>query len=80
VPERRVAEVVGERGRLDHVGVAATELGQQRRVPVVGQRPFGHRAGDLGHLEAVGEPVVHQQPGAARADHLGHPGQPGEER
>ena len=42
VPERRVAEVVGEPGDVDHVRVAA--------------EPGAHLAGDLGDLERVGQP------------------------
>ena len=43
VPERRVAEVVGERGRLDHVRVAAAQLveqvGYRRRRPAARRSP-----------------------------------------
>ena len=46
VPERRVAEVVGEAGGVDDVGAAA-----ERRAEL---------AADLGDLEAVGEPVAHE--------------------
>ena len=46
VPERRVAEVVGEAGGVDDVGAAA-----QRRTEL---------AADLGDLEGVGEPVAHE--------------------
>ena len=56
VAERRVAEVVGQRRGLGDVGVAA-------------QRP-GQVAGDLGDLEAVGEPVADEVV-ALRPDHLG---------
>ncbi len=42
--EGRVTEVVGQRGGLGEVGVAAQRTGQVTR--------------DLGHLEAVGEPVA----------------------
>ena len=61
VAERRVAEVVGQAGGLDQVGVAA-----ERRREV---------APDLGHLEGVGEPVADEVV-ARRADHLGLGGQP----
>ena len=62
VPERRVTEVVGERGRLHHVRVAAAELRPAGRgAPPSAVQPLGDRAGHLGHLQAVGEPVVHQQ-------------------
>ncbi len=54
-------EVVGERGGLGDVGLAA-------------QRP-GQVAGDLGDLEAVGEPVADEVV-ALRPDHLGLGGQP----
>ena len=61
VAERRVAEVVGQRGGLGDVGLRP-------------ERP-GQVAGDLGDLEAVGEPVadevVHLRP-----VHLGLGGQP----
>ena len=80
VAERRVSEVVGERRRLHHVGVAAAELVQQVAIPGVGGEPLGDGPADLGDLEAVGQPVVHQQPGAARADHLGDAAEAGEER
>ena len=65
VPERRVAEVVREAGRLDQVGVAAD----------------GHRhvAADLGDLEGVGEPVAGEVVGR-RADHLGLGGRAGAAR
>ena len=61
VAERRVPHVVGERGGLGEVGVAAERVGQV--------------AGDLGDLEAVGEPVAHEVVGL-RAEHLGLRGQP----
>ena len=61
VPERRVAEVVGQGRGLDDVGLAA-------------QRPR-QVAGDLGHLEAVGEPVADEVVGL-RPDHLGLGRQP----
>ena len=61
VAERRVAEVVGQRGGLRDVGLRAQRPGQVPR--------------DLGDLEAVGEPVadevVHLRP-----VHLGLGGQP----
>ena len=44
VAERRVAEVVGQRGGLDDVGVAAEGAAEV--------------AGDLGDLEGVGQPVA----------------------
>ena len=56
VAERRVAEVVRQRGRLGDVGLAAEGA---RQV-----------AGDLGDLEAVGQPVADEVVGL-RADHLG---------
>jgi hypothetical protein len=56
VPERRMAEVVGERRGLGDVGVAAKCAGQV--------------AGHLGDFEAVGEPVADEIVGL-RADHLG---------
>ena len=65
VPERRVAEVVGERRRLDDVGLAAQRPRQVTR--------------DLGHLEAVGQPVADEVVGL-RADHLGLGGQPARRR
>lgn len=80
MPERRVPEVVRERGGLHHLRVAAAELLQQVPVRRVGRQPLRDRPGHLGHLQAVGEPVVHQQPGTTRADHLGDAVQPGEER
>ena len=61
VPERRMAEVVGEGRRLHQVGLAA-------------QSP-GEVAGDLGDLEAVGEPVADEVVGLG-ADHLGLGRQP----
>ncbi len=79
VPEGRVPEVVGEPGRLDDVRVAAAELVEHGREGGVGHQPFGDGAGDLGDLEAVGEPVV-EQARPARADDLGDPAQPCEER
>ncbi len=42
VPERRVPQIVGEGGRLDHVRVAAAELLQQVGVP--GRRPAARRS------------------------------------
>ncbi len=60
VPERRVAEVVREAGRLDQVGVAADG--------------HGDVASDLGDLEGVGEAVAGEVVGR-RADHLGLGGQ-----
>ena len=80
VPERRVAQVVGERRGLDHVRIAAAERVEQVAVPLVADQPLGHRPPHLGDLQAVRQPVVHQQPGAARADHLGDAAEPGEER
>jgi hypothetical protein len=56
VPERRVAEVVRQGSGLHDVGLAA-------------QRP-GQVTGDLGDLEAVGQPVADEVVGL-RADHLG---------
>ncbi len=56
VAERRVAEVVGQGGGLDQVGVAA-----QRRAEL---------AGDLRHLEGVGEPGAGEVV-LPRRDHLG---------
>ena len=61
VAERWMAEVVGQRRRLDDVGMAA-------------ERP-GQVAGDLGHLETVGEPVADEVVGLG-ADDLGLGGQP----
>ena len=61
VPERRVAEVVGQAGRVDHVGVAA-EGGPE--LPA-----------DLGHLEGVGEPVADEVVGVG-LQHLGLGGEP----
>ena len=65
VPERRVAEVVRQRGGLDDVGLAAEGA---RQVP-----------GDLGDLEAVGQPVAHEVVGL-RPDDLGLGGQPARRR
>ena len=61
VAEGRVADVVGERGGLGEVGVAAERV---REV-----------AGDLGDLEAVREPVAHEVVGL-RPEHLGLGRQP----
>ena len=61
VAERRVAEVVGQGRGLGEVGLAA-------------ERP-GQVAGDLGDLEAVGEPVADEVV-ALRPDHLGLGRQP----
>ena len=60
VAEGWVAHVVGQRGGLGQVGVAAERV---REV-----------AGDLGDLEAVGEPVAHEVVGL-RTEHLGLRGQ-----
>ena len=65
VAERRVAEVVRQGGRLGDVGLAAERA---RQV-----------AGDLGHLEAVGQPVADEVVGL-RPDHLGLGRQPPERR
>ena len=65
VAERRVAEVVRERRGLGDVGVAAEGAGQV--------------AGDLRHLEAVGEPVADEVV-ALRPDHLGLGRQPARRR
>ena len=65
VPERRVAEVVREAGRLDHVAVAP-----EREAEV---------APDLRDLEAVREAVAHEVVGA-RADHLRLGGEPAQRR
>ncbi len=75
VPERRVAEVVRQRRRLDDVGVAAAEPVDEG----VGGHAFGDRPRDLGHLQAVGQPVVHEQPRARRAHDLRDPREAGEE-
>ena len=56
VPERRVAEVVGQAGGVDDVGIGA-ELGADL-------------AADLGHLERVGQPGAREVV-LARADDLG---------
>ena len=56
VAERRVAQVVGQRRRLGDVGVGAECAGDV--------------AGDLRHLEAVGQPVAGEVV-ALRPDHLG---------
>ena len=61
VAEGRVAEVVRERRGLRDVGVAAQRAGQV--------------AGDLGDLEAVGQPVADEVVGL-RSHHLGLGGQP----
>ena len=61
VAERRVAEVVGQRRGLGDVGLAAEGAGQV--------------AGDLGDLEAVGQPVADEVV-ALRPDHLGLGRQP----
>jgi hypothetical protein len=79
VAERWVPEVVREGGGLHDVEVAAAEVVDQRREVRVGVDPLGDRAGDLGDLEAVGEPVV-QQPGPAGADDLRDAPEPREER
>ena len=63
VPEGRVPHVVGQRGGLGEVGVAAQRVGEV--------------AGDLGDLEAVGEPVAHEVVGLG-TEHLGLRGQPSE--
>ena len=65
VAERRVAEVVGQRRGLGDVGLAAEGPGQV--------------AGDLGDLEAVGEPVADEVV-ALRPDHLGLGRQPAARR
>lgn len=63
VPERRVPEVVRERGGLGDVRVAAAQLrGEIGFGP--GGDPLGDGPRDLRDLQAVGEPVV-QQPGPA---------------
>src|SRR6185437_4281673 len=56
VAERRVAEVVGQRQRLRQIGVQAERLGDG--------------AGNLGHLERVGEPVA-EMVGVAAGKDLG---------
>ena len=65
VPERRVAEVVGEAGGVDDVGAAA-----QGRTEL---------AADLGDLERVGEPVAHEVV-AGGLDDLGLGRQPAQAR
>ena len=65
VPERRVAEVVGEAGGVDDVGAAA-----QGRAEL---------AADLGDLEGVGEPVAHEVVAAGLHD-LGLGGEPAQAR
>ncbi len=65
VPERRVAEVVGERGRLHDVRVAAQGAAEV--------------AGHLGHLEGVRQPVADEVVGL-RTHHLGLRGQPPQRR
>ena len=65
VAERRVAHVVRERGGLGEVGVAAERVGEV--------------AGDLGDLEAVGQPVAHEVVGL-RPEHLGLGRQPAQRR
>src|SRR5690606_33411289 len=67
VAERRVAEVVGEAGRVHHIRVAA--------------EPLPHLPGALGHLQGVGQPGTQEVVGPALPGggvHLGLGGQPPE--
>ncbi len=79
MPERRVPEVVRERGGLDHRRVAPTQPGHYAFSVHIGHS-LGQPDGDLRDFQTVRQPVVQQQPRSGRADHLGDAGQPGKKR
>ena len=81
VPERRVPEVVGQRRRLDHVGVAAAE--RRHRWPRCAASALSCSAmarATWATCRLCVSRLCTSNPRPGRADHLGDPGQPGEER
>ena len=81
VAERRVAEVVGRRGRLHDDGVGTAEFGDDAAMLVAARGQVrGDRAGDGGDLHGVGQPVVHRETRTGLRDHLGDGGQARVER
>ena len=76
MPERRMAEVVAERGSLGSVDV---ELFNELDVRFLLLQELGEATGDLGHLVGVGQAVVECRSGRGAGD-LGDTGQATERR
>ena len=78
VPERRVAEVVGQRRGLDDVGVAAAQLADQRRRGRSSRSAIARATCATCRLWV--SRLCTSRPAPAGAHHLGDAREPGEER